>query len=918
MSDFKIVSVLNPAPVYANVSGILDVSLSGNTAGALGLISTGTIILAGGNNITLSQNGQSVSIIGGAGAGGGGVAISAGANSTATGTVIFSNANGVTFGMDTNGTVTATVATNYQSQGPYLTTAMLSNAVTLSNINFSGGTTSANRSNWTFADSNGISWGVNTNGSITATVATNYQSQGPYLTTADLSQNSSKYVQNWKLTGNTSGTTSSAQGTDLWIAGGNGVTVSGSSNTISLSVATNYQSQGAYLTTADLSQNSSKYVQNWKLTGNTSGTTSSANGTDLWLAGGNGVTVSGSSNTISISVATNYQSQGAYLTTAMQSNAVTLSNINVSAGGAANNLSAITFSNANGVSFGIAASVITASVAAAGGAQTAISGIIVSDATYTSGTVSFSNQNGVTIGSSVNGASQYIRLSVNTNYQSQGAYLTTAGLSGDTTKYIQNWKLTGNTSGTTSSAQGTDLWLAGGNGVTISGSSNTLSFSVATNYQSQGAYLTTAALSGDSSKYAINWNLTGNTSGTTSSNQGSGWWFSGGNNITISGSSNSIVISAGNAAPSPVNFSAGAASANLGSVVFSNLNGVSFGLNGSTITASVVAGAAGGVALYDGANSITSGTAQFSNSNGVTFGINGQTVTGSVAPVSQLTGVNGITVSSGGSTISIMPQWLSSYENNEGGLANSQAITYPGASKSLAVNFNLYQPISASFLRIPILMTTNSTTVATLASASATAQGALYSTWNAVVYSLQTGANSQSLSQVASGSVGWTFSQAISITNSTQGSYSQGITGGAQGALTSQSTQYSISNTNYSFTTNQIATAWSTARMLDINFAQSIPPGNYWLVLGLSTSSSSAGAVTGITNCNVQFSNIYVMSQANLAFGVMGSTNFTSGGNLGGGSFSTAGGATQGNIPLSAISSSASNPMMYFQLLRSA
>jgi hypothetical protein len=48
--------------------------------------------------------------------------------------------------------------------------------------------------------------------------------------------------------------------------------------------------------------------------------------------------------------------------------------------------------------------------------QTGISGIVASDATYTSGTVSFSNQNGVTIGSSVNGATQYVRLSVATSY----------------------------------------------------------------------------------------------------------------------------------------------------------------------------------------------------------------------------------------------------------------------------------------------------------------------------------------------------------------------------------------------------------------------------------------------------------------------------------------------------------------------
>jgi hypothetical protein len=44
------------------------VSLAGNTAGALANISSGTLILAGGNNVTLSQNGNSVTVSGAASA----------------------------------------------------------------------------------------------------------------------------------------------------------------------------------------------------------------------------------------------------------------------------------------------------------------------------------------------------------------------------------------------------------------------------------------------------------------------------------------------------------------------------------------------------------------------------------------------------------------------------------------------------------------------------------------------------------------------------------------------------------------------------------------------------------------------------------------------------------------------------------
>ena len=54
------------------------------------------------------------------------------------------------------------------SIGPYITTAMLSNAATISNIKVSAGTLSANRSDITFANSNNVTFGLNTNGVITA------------------------------------------------------------------------------------------------------------------------------------------------------------------------------------------------------------------------------------------------------------------------------------------------------------------------------------------------------------------------------------------------------------------------------------------------------------------------------------------------------------------------------------------------------------------------------------------------------------------------------------------------------------------------------------------------------------------------------------------------------------------------------
>lgn len=259
---------------------------------------------------------------------------------------------------------------------------------------------------------------------------------------------------------------------------------------------------------------------------------------------------------------------------------------------------------------------------------------------------------------------------------------------------------------------------------------------------------------------------------------------------------------------------------------------------------------------------------------------------------------------------------ISSYVNI-GGL-DGVTMTLNGASVSDAVAFELPSPGSFSFLRIPALMTTLSTTIASTG-ATRNVSGEIYSTWNAVVYSMGTGANSRSLQSLASGSAGFTHRNSMSIAvNGTQYSVTQGFSAFAEGAGTTRTTQYSISNTNYSLTTDQIGTEWSSLRFIDIPFANSLPAGEYWLVFGYSSSSATNSAGAWTAAYGGKYSNHYGISQTDLAFRVMGSTNGTTGGYLGGGSFSTAGGGTTNSIPISAISSRASNVLPFFQLLRSA
>ena len=163
----------------------------------------------------------------------------------------------------------------------------------VTNLEISAGTLSSNRSDVTFADSNGVSFGLNTNGVITASVAAT--AQGHINVSA----------------GSTSSNVSA-----VTFSNANGVSFGYDGSNITATVRTNYQSAGAYLTTAMASNRGSDFVQ---ATAAFFGT--NASGTIA-------------SNAISISVSPSAGS------------------LNLSAGTTSSNISAVTFSNANGVSFG--------------------------------------------------------------------------------------------------------------------------------------------------------------------------------------------------------------------------------------------------------------------------------------------------------------------------------------------------------------------------------------------------------------------------------------------------------------------------------------------------------------------------------------------------------------------------------------
>lgn len=266
------------------------------------------------------------------------------------------------------------------------------------------------------------------------------------------------------------------------------------------------------------------------------------------------------------------------------------------------------------------------------------------------------------------------------------------------------------------------------------------------------------------------------------------------------------------------------------------------------------------------------------------------------------------------------PPHISSFQNLYP-LGGSTTVSLNSTSLALShcVSFNLGEPGSFSFLRLPVSMTTGSTTAATTA-ASLSASCNVTTTWQAVVYQVNTGANSRSLTWVASGSVSWVQQNSISVAAAGNTySLTENLTYYAEGSSTSTSTSTSTAaQTNLSFQ-SFLQSNLSGNRWLDINFANSLSAGAYWLIFGFSTASATnSTGISFASNAGAKYSYHHAASNNAPFFGIMNSTNLTSGGQFGMGSFSTAGGGTTAALPISAISSSATNNFPIFQLIRSS
>ena len=143
---------------FYNASGMEVISQTGGggaadggnfiAAGTRTALSNGTVLFSNANGVTFGLNTTNGTVMtASVAAGGGGMGISAGTQSVSTGTMIFANSNGMTFGMSGSSQIT----------GSY---TVPSTAGLLSAVNLSAGTTSQNLSAMVFSNSNGISFGL--------------------------------------------------------------------------------------------------------------------------------------------------------------------------------------------------------------------------------------------------------------------------------------------------------------------------------------------------------------------------------------------------------------------------------------------------------------------------------------------------------------------------------------------------------------------------------------------------------------------------------------------------------------------------------------------------------------------------------------------------------------------------------------
>lgn len=714
------ISVAAPVAQTVQTQNVVDLTLAGNTAGALALVSSGTATFAGGNNITLSQNGNAITISG-PNVGGAQTGISGLANSETTytsGTVSLSELGAVTIRSTTGNQFQISV--NSQSVQPETQTFIggirnsettyTSGTVRLSELGaitirsttgnafqLSVAAQSVQPETQTFVGGVANSQTTYTSGTVSLselgaiTIRSTTGNQYQLSVNSQTVQTQGIIAAGLSTGGNTAGDTGVASGTRLVFVGTNNITLSegtaANATTITVSgpttAAQTVQTQG---------------ILNVALSniGNTAGDTGINSGTRYVLAGGNGITLSGSS----AANATTVTISG--VTQSVQTNDIP--RLGVSTGG---NTAGNTTVNSGTRFVLVGSNLVSLSQATAASAST-----ITIDASNQNLSIGVSTGGNTAGNTTVNTGSRFVLVGSNGITASAGtaAGATTVTLSGITqsvqTNDIPNMGVStgGNTAGNTTVNSGTRFVLVGSNMISLSqttgASATTISINATQSVQTQG--ILNVALS----------NI-GNTAGDTGINSGTRMVLAGGNNITLSASTaanaTTITISAPNlgagamsAGVSTGGNTAGATGITGTQLVLVGTNMISLsqttGANGGTVSINATQSVqTQGVPLMgvstggatSGDTTVNSGTRFVLVGTNATLSqgtaANATTVTVSVPATSSLSATGQVQISTNGSTISIgAPNPALSYRwiENPVQLGVTQGIGTSGASNT--------------------------------------------------------------------------------------------------------------------------------------------------------------------------------------------------------------------------------------------
>lgn len=576
-----------------------------------------------------------------------------------------------------------------------------------------------------------------------------------------------------------------------------------------------------------------------------------------------------------------------YITGSAPAAAGGLTNINVSAGTTSNNLSAFQFSNANGVSFGLNGSTVTATVKtdyltsqsnqafSAGGGSSAFQ------------TLSFSDGNGVTF-TNTNGQ---LGASVATSYRASNDAI---GLNTAFTAGPLAWTV--NSSGISlnaSSAAGTTSGFAG-NQISGSMTHNTAGLNLSLNHP---AWISTAAQT--SQTLALGISNTGNTAGNTGTSIGIPFVIAGSNNITASQSTaagqNTLWISGPTLSQYFSNTGTTLNGTNLGMSATLNTNGLRLDINNTDDHVKGF-GLTGNTAGTTGSTYTTTNVQFFSGGPNITLSGNSNTIVISGAPA-------------GGTTF-----YTGSYFANMNWPGATTTMTFSGSTLHMA-SFSIQQNMSIDFLRVLVTgsVLAASSTAATTGNTSY--GGGSTKSHNLVLYTRGAGANSMSLQSYGSTqrveNAAWTISAAA---NSTQFSYSLRYTLNSNSTTTGFTKDYSSSVASLNFHSSQL-TDLTGLKQYEIPFATALTPGQYWLGYQVLTSVSTARTADE-SRWGLAYSS-YGVTAPQLSFGVLGAASNSHYGLMPMvGSITTNATTTTASFPMTNITSSSNNAVLFFQGMR--